>query len=167
MLEKLLLAGTAVLLIGLAYAYRDTILGYSLAVSGTSAPTKKTTVIPANKPVEKPHHAARAVKPSVSDLPANRTLPPATLVALAKPPAPLVVEVPKGISRAEVIDRCGVPASRVTWRDSKGLHEQYLYADNHKEESVLMRNGTVVASRTQPVVRGRVTDQNPEVMVEW
>lgn len=169
MLEKTILGITALLLVGVAFVFRDTWRReiQNVYSAGRAPAAQPAAVVPEakTKPKANPHRAsaqrlATEVEPAPVEIPK-----PAAPMPVASRPVIEMQEVPRGISRAELIDRFGMPTSSATWRDSKVLNEKLIYRDQRRTTAVLIQDGTVISSNADSSVH-RIASQ-PEIRIEW
>ena len=169
MLEKAILGITALLLVGVAFVFRDTWRPEIQRVfsAGRAPAAQPAVVVPESKtkPKANPHRAS-AQRMATEAEPAPVEIPkPAAPTPVASRPVVEMHDVPRGISRADLIDRFGMPTSSATWRDSKILNEKLIYRDQRWTTAVLIQNGTVISSNTDSSFH-RIASQ-PEIRIEW
>ena len=171
MLEKGLLGVTVLLLAGVLYVFRDSVqpqIRSVLALGRTPVGVQKgAAVAPTNSNPRANPHRRRAQRLAINlEVPLKARPVPPVLRTFPMPPAPDEVQIRSGLSRAEVIDRFGIPTSSATWRDSRILDEKFIYLDRQKTTMVLLQNGKVISSRTDTFPR-RITSAPEQISIEW
>ena len=145
------LAAILVICVGaLTYLYKDSMpVTVRKMLTWDSGPAQVPQPEPAPKPVHKAKRKARAAENSPQPM---LNLPVQVYeMVIELPPFPRAVDVKAGMTRDELIHKFGAPTLSATWTDVGSLNERYVYVQNGRLTTVVIRDGRVVSGRTDSV----------------